>query len=297
MSVTGSAQTISAGAHRTFSKLAAYGNHNLTTKTLATGEPDGLRASDIVAYTVTKWAPALTVTADSVQPSDLVIPHLVFTDHTTAAEIIRSVTRFELQDWAVWDNRVFYWHPRGARGRAWRTRVAPAQLEEMGPQIDRLYESVIVEYQDVDGSTKTVGPPGSGADIENTLLKDDDPLNPANQLGITRRALLQMGTSVASVAAEVGRRFLEEQKTLDGSGRIRIVGYIEDDRGVTHPYHAIRAGDTIAFMDASDSSPRRIVRVEHNEVERACSVHLDAPPDGLAALLERLQVALIPLGI
>jgi hypothetical protein len=297
LGVTASAQTVAPGAHRTFSKLAAYGNHGITTRPLETGEPDGVIASDVVTYTINRWATALTTTSDSVQASGLVIPHLVFTDATTAAEIVRAVTRFQLQDWAVWDNRVFYWHERGARGRAWRTRVAPANLEETGPQLDRLYESVVVQYQDVDGSTQTVGPVGSGADTESSSLKDADPLNPANQVGITRRALLQMGTGVSAVAVEVGRRFLELQKTLDSSGRAKLVGFVEDDRGVVHPYHAVRAGDTLTVVDASNPSPRRIVRAEHSDAERACTVDLDAPPDGLAALLERLQVVLVPLGI
>lgn len=280
---------------RTLTQIAVYGDHGLTLYPID-GEPDGVLASDVVAYAVTRGAPLLQITDESIQRSSFVIPHLAFLDLTTTSEIIRQATRYGLQDWAVWEDRVFWWHARGGRGRSWRARISPAQLEETGPQLDRLWESVIVAYQDVDGTTRTVGPAGSGADTETDALKDTDPDNPANQLGIRRRDLLTMGVSTAAAATEVGRRFLEEQKLLDTSGRARIVGHVEDDRGILHPYHRVRAGDTIVFVDAADPSPRRIVRSEKNADTHTCNIDLDAPPEGLAALLERLGVVLVPLG-
>lgn len=274
-------------------KLAVYGNHGLTGR----GEdPQGFYASDVVRHAVQTWAPLLQLKPDSIQQSGFVIPHLVFLEPTTAAEIIRQASRFNLPDWAVWEDKEFVWHERGARGKTWRARIGPSELEETGPQLDRLWESVMVSYQDVDGSTRTVGPPGSGADTESALLKDYDPENPANKLGIVRREVLQMGTSTAAGATEVGARFLEQTKLLDSSGRATITGWVEDDRGVVHPYSRVRAGDTISFVDASDSSPRRIVKVDHSRASRSCSVELDAPPQGLQELLERLSVVLLPLG-
>jgi hypothetical protein len=126
---------------------------------------------------------------------------------------------------------------------------------------------------------------------------DSDTENPANQLGIKRWTKLQMGTSTAAGATEVGRRFLEETKALDSSGRARIVGHCQDSHGVTHPCWRIRAGDTISFVDAGDSSARRVVSASYDHASRSCSVDLDAPPDSLSALLERLDVVLVPLGV
>jgi hypothetical protein len=128
-------------------------------------------------------------------------------------------------------------------------------------------------------------------------LKDYDPENPANKLGIVRRDLLQMGTSTAAGATEVGRRFLEQTRLLDRSGRATLTGWVEDDRGVLHPYSRVRAGDSIVFVDASDKSERRIVKVDHTRSSRSCTVDLDAPPEGLQSLLERLGVVLVPLGL
>ena len=185
--------------------------------------------------------------------------------------------------------------------RPWPTSGVPAsgpsQLEETGPQVERIWESVIVQYQDVDGSTKTVGPVGSGADTETDDLKDDDPDNPANKLGITRRDLLVMGIGTAASATEVGRRFLEESKLLDSSGRARLIGHVQDSHGVWHPYSHVRAGDTISFVDSSDTS-YQADRPDRQDPRRpTCSVDLDAPPEGLQALLERLGVVLVPLGV
>jgi len=275
---------------RDFHDIAVIGDHSLV------GDGHGFVASDIVSHAVQTWAPELTVSATSVQQSGFVINHLAFHEPTTAGEIIKQATRFGLEDWYVGDAKTFYFVPRGANSKFWRARVGPAQLEETGPQVDRLWESVVVQYQDVDGTAKTVGPPGSGSDTEDPALKDLDPDNPANKAGIVRRTLLTMGTSTAAGAIEIGRRFLEEQKLLDSSGRARFVGHVSSDKGVLHPYWAPRAGDYVSFSDASDSSYRRIVRTEKDHSTRTCSVDLDAPPEGLQALLERLGVGLVDLG-
>ena len=292
----GSAATPAAGSNLRVTTIAVYGTHGVQTRAIS-GEPDGVYASDVAADAVSRWAPLLRITDDSIQSSVFVISHLVFPEPTTAAEIIRQATRYGLQDWAVWEDKTFYWHERGARGRSWRARIGPSGLEETGPQMDRLWESIIVQYQDVDGSTRTVGPVGSGADTEDAVLKDDDPENPANKLGIIRRDLLTMGVSTAAGATEVGRRFLEQTKLLDSSGRARIVGHVMDDRGILHPYWRMRAGDTISFIDAAQTSPRRIVRTDKNTADRSCAIDLDAPPDAMAALLERLGVSLVSLGL
>jgi hypothetical protein len=274
---------------------AVYGNHGLT---LRGTEPNaGFYDGDIIGYALSEWCPHLSYTDESITSDTFIIPHLVFKEPTTAGEIIRQATRFHLRDWAVWEGPLFWLHDRGARGNRWRARVGPTQLEETGPQVDRLWNSIIVQYQDVDGSTRTVGPTGSGADTESAYLLDDDPENPANKAGIIRRDLLSMGITTSEGAIEVGRRFLEQTKQLDSSGRARIVGHVQDDKGVWHPYSHVRAGDQIAFIDASDTSYRRIVKTDKSRSDRSCSVDLDAPPEALQALLERLGVVLVPLGL
>jgi hypothetical protein len=274
--------------------VTVYGRHGITRRG---DDPGGLYASDIVRHAVTTFAPHLVVNDDSIQPSTFIVPHAAFLDPTSAGEIVRQVSRFGLPDWGVWGGREFVWHARNARGRRWRARIRPSQLEQTGPQVDRIWESIVVSYQDVDGSTRTVGPPGSGADTESDLLKDTDTDNPANRLGIVRRDLLQAQTNTPAGAIAIGQRFLQESKLLDTSGRARLVGHVEDDCGVLHPAWKPRAGDQIAFVDAADKSYRRIVRTDYSHDDRSCTLDLDAPPEGLQALLERLGVVLIPLGL
>lgn len=260
-----------------------------------TGGSAGVIASDVVEHAVTEWAPELSI--GEIDASVFVIPQLAFDEWVTAGDIVKAATRFGLQDWAVWEDKRFWWHLRGAHGRNWRARVGSAQLQDAGPQMDRLYESVLVAYQDVDGSTRSVGPVGSGADVEDADLHDADPDNPANKSGIVRRAYLTAGTLTAAAATELGARFLEQHKEAATSGSARFVGHVEDDHGVLHPYHHVRAGDTVTFMDASDPSPRRIVRAAHDGDSHTCTVDLDSPPDSMDALLARLGVALAPLGL
>lgn len=284
--------------------LKVWGDHGLTKR--GTAPDDGLYASDIIGHALSNYAPRLSYSTGlngSITDSGFIIPQAVFLDPTTAADIISTVNRFHLWDWFVWEGSrpgqpTFYYHDRGARGRSWRARVGPSGLAETGPQMDRLWNGVIVSYSDVDGSTKTVGPTGAKVDAEYDTLLDDDSENPANKLGITRYQTLSMnGVSTPAGAAEVGRRFLQETKALDTSGQAQIVGYLEDDRGVRRPAWQIRAGDTIRFVDASDTSERRVVKTSYDDATKTNSIDLDAPSDGLDALLERLQVVLTPLGL
>jgi hypothetical protein len=301
-------------AYDTFLRnLRVFGNHNLTVRGTSAGK-EGFFASDMIAFALKRWAPLLKVApvpnpgtdayvpavpfSDWIQPTTFVIPQAKFID-TTVGEIVKQTTRFGLEDWAVWNDKTFYLSQRNGSplAKRWRARIGPAKLEETGKQVDRLWESIIVQFSDVDGSSRTVGPPGSGADVESSYLKDTDPDNPANVLGIIRRDKLAMGTSTFDGAIEVGRRFLEEQKLIDRSGRATLVGHVEDDHGVLFPYSQVQAGDAITFVDASDTSYRRIVKADHDERSKSATVDLDAPPEGLQAVLERLAVVLVPLGL
>lgn len=298
-------QTLARGTQRDFRQIAVYGDHGLPLYPtygpdpdtgLTVQEPDGVLMSDVVRHAVTSYAPILQVTADSIQQSSFVVAQLAF-DDTSAGEIVKTASRFELQDWAVWNDRVFWWHPRGAHGRRWRARTGPSGLQGTGAQMNRVWESIIVAYQDYTGQTRTVGPLGSGADTESALLRDPDDENPWRKLGVIRRDKLAVGTMDRAGAIEIGRRFLAEARQLDQSGSARIVGHIDDHRGITHPYHHIRAGDTIEFIDAANTNPRRIVKASNDTTQSACSIDLDTPPEALAALLERLGAVLAPLDL
>lgn len=281
--------------------LAVYGTHGLPLYGgLTLEEAPGVHAADVVAHAVQTWAPKLAFTQAgpeaTIQPSSVVIPQLVFTTPTTVSEIIKQATRFELQDWAVWENRTFYMNERSSRGNSWRARVGPAQLQQAGPQAARLWNGVVVAYTDVTGIARTVGPAGSRTEREFASLEDPNPENPLNQEGVKKWALLQMGTSTPAGAEKVGAIFLREQKKLETSGQATLVGHVEDTAGTLWPAWKVRAGDNISFVDAADSSPRRVVSASYDDSSKTCQVQLDQPPDTLQAILERLSASIQPFG-
>lgn len=290
----GTGATPASGSQRAISQIGVYGNTGIPTSPIS-GYPDGVLASDVVAHAITTWCPLLKAQIDA---SAFAIPHLVFTSlPNTASDIIKAATQFELQDWWVDENRTFHMAARGSHGRQWRARVGPAQLQETGPQVARLWNQAVVQYSDVDGIQRTVGPPGSGCDTTDASLVDTDPLNPANQAGDPRVAVTQMGTSTPDGAVKVGSQFLQAQKELDTSGQASLVGYVEDASGITWPAWRVRAGDYVSFVDASSTAPRRVVSTSFDESSKTNAVSLDSPPDGLAALLQRMSIKLIGTGL
>lgn len=287
-----------------WNNLAVYGNHGLT---IQGGAPGGLFASDVIAFTLRKWCPKITYTTGAngtIQPSSFVIPQLVFNTPTTASNIIKQAAQYEILDWAVWElgsgpaaQPAFYLNQLGARGKQWRARVGPAQLQDNGPNVARIWNGVIVQFSNVDGTTSTVGPPGSGAATTSSQLLDFDPTNPANEAGLRRWGIVQMGTSTTAGATQVGAVFLQAQKQLDSSGQASLQGHVRDGSGVWWPSWMVRAGDTITFIDSSSpSTARRIVSTSYSHANRTNTLQLDQPPDATAALLQRLSVVIGPLG-
>lgn len=266
------------------------GDHNISLHD-AIGGGQGLLASDVIAYALTKWAPQLHHSPDTIMQSDFVIPVVVEED-TTVRGIIESVDKFQVWDWACW-GKTFHYRPQGVGARRWKARVGPSNLQEAGKDVQRLVNGVRVRFTDVDGTQKTVGPTGGGDQVESDYLIDPDPLNEANQARRRRWHVVRMRSyGTVSSAIETGRRYMEMLKRADRSGTATITGFIANHAGVLYPHTSIRAGDYIEFIDASDRSPRRISDVQHNRDARESTVTLDAPPEGLDAILERLDIVL-----
>lgn len=287
-----------------FTCLAVYGDYGLTKRGTNTAtEAQGFYASDIVAHAVQTWAPSLSLTTGTngtVQPSDFIIPHASFLEATKVSEIIRDVTKYDLQDWFVYPlNGVptFFWGPRNYFGKKWRARVGPSGLKSTGPQVDRMWNAVVVQYQSTDGRKYMVGPPGSDSDVEDSSLYDSDPLNPVTAAGKYRLTKLDMGIGTWTAAISIGQSFLVEQKLLSTAGEAEIVGIIPDDCGVIWPASYIKAGDRISFTDAAYTGYRRIVKASYNDDTKVMSITLDSPSEGLDAILARLNVVLIPIGV
>lgn len=288
-----------------FSVLAVYGQHGLALYgTEDAQNAKGVLASDAIGYAVGKWAPKLDYSVGpngTIKPSAFILPHLAFLDPVTVAAMINDTAKYELLDWAVWDapsgKPTFYMEPRNTAGRNWQARIGSSKLQETGPQIDRLWNGVIVQFTDVSGKTRTIGPPGSNASVENSALYDPDPANPVNQAGIKRTALVTMATDTFQAALQIGIQFLQQQKLLSTAGQAALSGHVQDEQGIWWPVWRVRAGDRIRFVDASEPGYRRIVNTSYDEATVVNTIQLDQPPDGLTALLARLALELVPYGL
>jgi hypothetical protein len=166
----GTAATPAPGAHRTWKVLAAYGSHGLTTRAIV-GEPDGLYASDVIANIVSRAAPLLTVASGAIQATTFVIPHLVFTDPTTAESAIQLVNAYHGYDWGVYDNKQFFYRASDPALLTWQARLSTgARLDLEGDTAEQVFNGVYVTYQDATGQKKTVGPTGASADDTSASL-------------------------------------------------------------------------------------------------------------------------------
>lgn len=296
------AQTGDSNRRMRLRRVTAWGSQAVKQ---GTAPDDGVFASDVIGWVVAAFAPSLATTTTgplpSIQPTGFVIPQLSFRDPTTALEMINGADRFHHWDWAVWEGQsgpTFFYYPPGARGKKWRTRVGPSNLQQTGRDVSRLWNGVVITYQDVDGTTLSVGPPGSHANLTDSALLDTDTENPANQAGIQRYPELAMdGVSTAAAAIGVGSLLLAQYKLLDQSGSASLTGWVEDSSGRLCPASQVRAGDYIAFVDASDPSYRRITRTSYEHSTVTTTIDLGAPPEGLDALLERLGVSVVTLGL
>lgn len=266
--------------------VAVFGRHGINRRPSALGTP-GLLASDIITYNILHWANGIT--PRNVVQSDFVIPVSVIPD-TTVAGIITDSNKYQLWNWAVW-GKSFDYAPPGQLGRRWKARVGPSQLRETGKSLKRVRNGVIVSFTDVDGTQKSVGPPGSTADVIDAALLDTDPLNPANMAGerIWESISMRDYGTVGS-ATRTGVEYLRQLRQLDRSGEAVIVGWIEDPSGRRYPHTAVEADDEVEFVDSNDPSPRLVVDAQHNRAARETQITLDAPRDAMEAIVDRMQI-------
>lgn len=287
-----------------WTNLTVVGKHLLTLQGSLGYTPGavGLFSSQIIKYAVQTWAPSLAVTkagVSTIETTSFMIPHLVHLNPTTAGSIINDALQFEIdKDWWVDEGPTFNMASRANHGKDWRARVGPSGLQETGPDVNQLCNRVMVTYNDVSGTTRTVGPTGSGANTIDNSLADSDPTNPVNIAGLVRyppTPLPNIGTSTPAAAIQVGKRYLSEIKQRSTAGQASIVGYIEDDRGIIHPAWEIRSGDRITFVDAHDPIPRRIIKTNYSHDSKTNQIDLDSPAQDLDATIARLGVSIAGL--
>jgi hypothetical protein len=281
--------------------LAVYGDHGLTKRgtSSATGA-QGFYGSDVIADVVGRAAPLLnfsTGDGGSIETSYFSIPQLAFREPTTAEEVILAVNAYHLWDWAVWNDRTFYWQPSNADRLTWTARLSDgARLDLEGVQADSVYNGVVATYADASGSQLTVGPTGSGADATSDLLADTTEENPVNAAGIPRRwAKLDISQTTTSAGAiQIAATWLAEQNMPTRRGQLAITGEIEHPTKGRVPVWQVRAGDYVTVADLTGGeSARKIIETSYDHDTRTITLTLDNSAYKVEAILERLGVALI----
>jgi hypothetical protein len=259
----------------------------------------GVLASDVAAYALSKWAPGISYTTGpygSIKPSQFVIPHLAFKEPTTVKELIEQALRFELLEWGVWpgaNGPAFSLNPKGQRegSKRWRVRLGPAQFKDTSQSLEQQYNRVVVSYTGFDGTLHVIGPLGSGLRVTSERLINNDPQLPLNEAGKVRTKHIALNKPATQPGAEeAAEAFLEQVALLDGAGEATLTGFVEDEHGAEWPYYCVEAGHEIELLGSSLPGYRYIVDVGRSRANRAATIHIDAPPDGYAALLERLDV-------
>jgi hypothetical protein len=292
---TGTTIRPNATSYLTLNSVAVYGDHGVAASGVIGGNPDGYYASDVVANIVSRAAPLLnftTGTAGTIQPSTFVIPHLVFPTPTTAADAIQQTNAYHAWNWAVWDDRTFYYSPPDT-GIQWQARIADgAQLSLEGDTAEQIINGVVVSYQD-GGIAKTAGPPGSDCTVTDASLQDTASNNPVNSHSIPRRwKTLNISFPTTDAGAiELGAIYLAESLLATRKGSITLQGQVRHPDGMYRPVSHVRAGDSILITDRAGDVSRRIISTSYSHATRTASLDCGFSNEKLNALLERLTVA------
>jgi hypothetical protein len=297
--VYGAAGGIAGGIWDSFlTHLAIIANHGLELQ--GTWPNVGFKAKQMLEYLIPRLASPLKVDPGYMDDDEFIIQHAWYGERGPTSEIVHDVTKYGFYDWFCGrgKGKLFQYRKPGAYGRFWKSTLRESDLNEVGVDSQRLWRSIVVQFQDTDGSIRYVGPPGSGCEVESPLLEIHDPDHPAIRAERTRNDILDLrGIGSPAVAIEVGKRFLEEANLLNHAGSATLTGYVMDMHGVFWPAACVRSGDYISVTDSSDTSYRKIVGRKYGHDNRGAEIEIDAPPSGMEALLERLQSVLIPLGV
>jgi hypothetical protein len=251
----------------------------------------GYTTKQMLTHFISTYCAPLTVDEAYMDDDGFIIPQAWYDQGEGSADIIKDLVKFSLYDWFVYTGKRFEFREPLTYGREWTAYIGTSDFNEVGEDSQSLWTSVVVQYQDTDGTTKLVGPPGTRCDYESSTLEITDVDHPAVKAERTRREFLQMnGVGTPATAVAIGERFLAEANRLNRSGSATLNGFVSDSKGTLRPVAQVKAGDTIRFIDAADTSARKIVNTSYSHGGRSCEIDLDAPPAGMEELLERLQV-------
>jgi hypothetical protein len=286
--------TPAAGSSRTFSAIAAYGDHGLPREgNTIVGQPDGFYASDVIRHIVDTYCPLLN--AGGVQDTTYTIPHLVYRDPTDPYDAFLDVNKYHLWDLAVWEGRTVYYAPVSLDDYDWEIRLDDpgVQLTWQGDTTDSQYNGVRVTYTDVTtGRTEEVTPD------DFSELQDPDVSNPATVHGTKRWLELPLSVPTSQDGAlQLGRAALAENNLPKAPGTITVQGHVRDRAGHWQQAWKMRAGDRVLVSDFADGGIRIIGETSYSHDALTQTVSVDAAMPRVDAVLDRFATALTAAGL
>jgi hypothetical protein len=281
-------------------QLAVIGDHGLTVQGAAPAD-SAILGHDIVADIVRTGAPRLTYTTGpegTIQPAGFGVPHLSFREPTRPEDALLAVNRFYQREWGVYGDQgvpEFFWRPVPGDPVAWEARLSTgAKLDLEGDDADEVFTGVLVTYRDVAGTTRTIGPPGSRAEVTDAALAVTDPDNPAVAAGVRRWAQLSVSDITTQAGASaIGAAWLAEKTRPARRGSITLTGTVTHPTRGRRPVWAVRAGDHVRVADHSADVARRIIETRYDHQARTLTATLENTAFGVDALMERMGVALV----
>lgn len=290
-----------AGVQQSYDRLAVYGETGVPLREIE-GELPGVYGHDALPHMLSTGAPDLKyrVAGDGtiIPNTSFVIPDLAFLEEGTVTDAILHLNAYFLNNFGVWDDRQFHWHPWDPDRLTWRATIAGgAHWAPAGREARSALNGLVVTFDNHEGKHRGAGPPGSGCDVESPLLQDLDPRNPYTRRGRKNWGHLSVGYPLAysSTAIQLGHVKLLEHKLPQRSGTLVVrplgAGHIPQLEHPTIgpvPVWAARAGDYIELDGWPEPEPFRIIEVPSYDADsKTWTAQLDTASSRFSAILER----------